>query len=275
VLVIVTNTSAMRAQNAMRVAQAGINKSMERISTGKRINSVADDPANYFIAARMASDIAGMQQAERNVADGISMAQTADGVLGDVTDMLQRIRELATQASSGTYSGDDRANMQTEVGQLTAQIKQALSSSKFNGISLFRSTGGAGSASVTIQSGANGNGTKSVGIEDYDQTALDELNVGSADKATATLSISDTLLKAVGTSRARIGATMNTFNSTTDNLENSIINETDAYNRIMAVDYGTETTALAKNQLVMDAATAMLAQANSMPKKLVQMLLNN
>jgi len=272
VFVIATNAAALRAQNAIRQAQAGVQKSMERISTGKRINSPADDPANYFIAARMAADIQGMQQASRNVQDGLSLAQTADAALGDVTNMIQRIHELATAAASGTYSDDDRANMQVEVGQLAGQIGQILSSTAFNGIGLFQPAPGGGG--VTIQAGANGGDTRSVGLESYDPTTLAALSVATMADASHTMTLSNDLLKATGTSRARLGASMSALTSSMNVLENSVINETDAYNRIMDVDYGAETMALAKNQLILNAATAMLAQANTMPRKFVAMLLD-
>lgn len=275
VLVIATNMSALRAQNAMRQAQAGVQRSMERLSTGKRINSPADDPANYAIATRMAADIQGMQQASRNAQDGLSLAQTADGALDGVTGMMQRIRELATQSASGTYSDGDRANMQIEVGQLASQIRQVLSSSAFNGIGLFRpATGAGGGSDVAIQTGANAGDTQSVGIETYDLDSLSKLSVATAGDASQTMTLSDGLLKAVGTSRARLGASMSALSSSVNLLQNSIINETDVYSRIMDVDYGAETMSLTKNQLLLSAATAMLAQANTMPRKLVAMLLD-
>ena len=270
--VIATNSAALRAQNAIRQAQAGVQKSMERISTGKRINSPADDPANYFIAARMAADIQGMNQASRNVQDGLSLAQTADAALDGVTAMIQRIHELATAAASGTYSDDDRANMQVEVGQLAAQIGQTLSSTAFNGISLFQPAPGGGT--VTIQAGADGGDTGQVGLETYDPATLSALSVATAADASRTMTLADDLLKATGTSRARLGASMSALSSSMNVLENSVINETDAYDRIMDVDYGAETMALARNQLILDAATAMLAQANTMPRKFVAMLLD-
>jgi flagellin len=273
VFVIATNAAALRAQNAIRQAQAGVQKSMERISTGKRINSPADDPANYFIAARMAADIQGMNQASRNVQDGLSLAQTADGALGDVTSMIQRIHELAIAAASGTYSDDDRANMQIEVGQLATQIGQVLSSTAFNGIALFQPAS-SGGGDVTIQAGANGGDTGKVGLETYDPATLSQLSVATAADASRTMTLAEGLLKATDTSRARLGASMSALSSSMNVLENSVINETDAYDRIMDVDYGAETMALARNQLILNAATAMLAQANTMPRKFVAMLLD-
>src|SRR5690606_16709870 len=137
--VINTNTSAMRAQNAGRVANQALQQAMERLSTGKRINSAKDDAAGLAIASSMTSDIRGMNQAIRNANDGISFAQTAEGALNEVTNMLQRIRELAVQSASGTYSDDDRANLQAEVEQLGAQIDDIVGNTKFNGVTVFGS----------------------------------------------------------------------------------------------------------------------------------------
>ncbi len=138
--VINTNTAALRAQNGSRVANQALQTAMERLSTGKRINSAKDDAAGLAIASSMTSQIRGMNQAIRNANDGISLAQTADGALNEVTNMLQRIRELAVQSASGTYSDDDRANLQAEVAELGAQIDDIVSNTKFNGVTVFGSS---------------------------------------------------------------------------------------------------------------------------------------
>jgi flagellin len=209
------------------------------------------------------------------VQDGLSLAQTADGALDSVTSMIQRIHELAVQSASGTYTDSDRANMQVEAGQLAAQIGQILSSTAFNGIGLFQAASGGGTGGgVAIQNGAAGGNSQSIGIETYDPASLAKLSVATAADASQTMTLSGDLLKAIGTSRARLGATMSALSSSANILENSIINETDAYDRIMDVDYGQETMNLTKNQLILNVATAMLAQANAMPRKLVSMLLD-
>lgn len=272
-LSIATNVSAMRAANAMRVAGAAVQRSMERISTGKRINSPADDPANFFIADRMASDIAGLQQSSRNVQDGISFAQTADGALSEATDMMQRIRELAVEAASGTYTDDDRANMQAEVTSLVAQIKAALTSSQFNGRDLFQPSGGADTG-VVVQSGSHAGDTRVIGVEEYDLGTLSQLSVATMSDASSSIGISDGVMKSINASRARLGATMNALSSASNNLDNQIMTESDAYHRLVDVDYGYEATQLAKNQLLMNAATAMLAQANQMPRAMIRVLLD-
>ena len=144
--VINTNSAALRAQNGSRLANKELQTAMERLSTGKRINSAKDDAAGLAIASSMTSQLKGMSQAIRNANDGISLAQTAEGALNEVTNMLQRIRELAVQSKSGTYSNDDRANMDIEVQQLKTQITDVLSNTTFNGVALF----GAGAADFVV-----------------------------------------------------------------------------------------------------------------------------
>ena len=151
--VINTNTAAMRALNGSRLAHAELRTATERLSTGKRINSAKGDAAGLAIASSMTSQIRGMSQGIRNANDGISMAQTAEGALNEVTNMLQRVRELAVQSASGTYQASDRTNLQAEVTQLKAQIDQVVANGEFNGVALF------GGATVTIQAGAESTDT--------------------------------------------------------------------------------------------------------------------
>src|SRR3569832_1148016 len=171
--VINTNTAALRAQNGARMADAALQTAMERLSSGKRINSAKDDAAGLAISSSMTSQIRGMTQAVRNANDGISMAQTADGALDEVTNMLQRIRELAVQSASGTYQASDRTNLQTEVTALQGQLTSVINNTKFNGVGLF--TGSAGSAgTMTIQTGTNSDDT-----DNMDFTALTLTGVSS------------------------------------------------------------------------------------------------
>ncbi|HWI86129.1 MAG TPA: flagellin FliC, partial [Sphingomonas sp.] len=168
--VINTNVSALRAQNGTRMADSQLQTAMERLSSGKRINSAKDDAAGLAIAASMTSQIRGMTQAVRNSNDGMSMAQTADGALDEVTNMLQRIRELAVQASSGTYSTSDRTNLQTEVTALSSQITSITANTKFNGVALFDGTAGSGGV-VTIQTGSTSSDTVAVNFSALDLSA--------------------------------------------------------------------------------------------------------
>jgi flagellin len=160
--VINTNIGALKAANASASADKALGTAMERLSTGRRINSAKDDAAGLAIATSMTSQIRGMNQGIRNANDGISMAQTAEGALNEVTNMLQRIRELGVQAASGTYQDSDRTNLQAEVDQLTAQIDQVITNSEFNGVVLFDGS----TATVTIQAGANASDTVDLTMAD-------------------------------------------------------------------------------------------------------------
>ncbi|WP_394652602.1 flagellin [uncultured Sphingomonas sp.] len=170
--VIGTNLASLRAASASTKANSALSTSMERLSTGKRINSAKDDAAGLAIASSMTSQIKGMSQAVRNANDGMSMAQTAEGALDEVGNMLQRIRELAVQSASGTYSTSDRANLQTEVGQLTTQIATVLNETKFNGVNLFTSTNGGVGTTTSIQVGANSTDKIDINIGNIDKTGL-------------------------------------------------------------------------------------------------------
>jgi flagellin len=259
--VINTNVSALRAQNGARMADAQLQTAMERLSSGKRINSAKDDAAGLAIAASMTSQIRGMTQAVRNANDGQSMAQTADGALDEVTNMLQRIRELATQAASGTYSSNDRTNLQTEVTALASQITQITSNTKFNGVALF--TGSAGSSgTVTIQTGSSAADTVTMDFSQLDLSAVSSISLTTASGATSALGSVDTLIQTVATKRANLGASESRLTSVVNNLQSNITNLTDARSRIEDADFGAETTNLAKAQILAQASTAMLAQAN-------------
>ncbi|MFN5781747.1 MAG: flagellin FliC, partial [Novosphingobium sp.] len=180
--VINTNIGAIKAANASNAANKSLGVAMERLSTGKRINSAKDDAAGLAIATSMTAQVRGMNQAIRNANDGIGLAQTAEGALGEVTNMLQRIRELAVQSASGTYQDStDRAYMQAEVDELTAQIDQVVTNTKFNGVTLFDGS----TASVTIQTGADGSDTVDLAMADLSSLAASGGAAGSYDVSTS------------------------------------------------------------------------------------------
>ena len=269
--VINTNVSALRAQNGSRVADANLQSAMQRLSSGKRINSAKDDAAGLAIASSMTSQIRGMSQAVRNSNDGMSMAQTADGALDEVSNMLQRIRELAVQASSGTYQDSDRDNLQTEVTALAAQITSVTANTKFNGVGLF--TGSAGSAGiVTIQTGSSSGDTVDVDFTQLDLSAVSSADLSTASGADAALASVDTMLGTVNTKRAGLGASQSRLQSVVNNLQSNITNLTDARSRIEDADFGMETTNLAKAQILSQASTAMLAQANQSAQNVMSLL---
>ncbi len=402
--VIGTNIGSLRASNASSAANMALQTSMERLSTGKRINSAKDDAAGLAIASSMTSQIRGMNQAIRNANDGISLAQTAEGSLSEVTNMLQRIRELAVQSASGTYSDADRVNLQAEVTQLSAQINDIVGKTTFNGNTLF-SVGDATAPGLTfsIQTGSDsgtkvdisiaalniasivgssdyapasndyaaassdyepasddyepasvdyapevaevvqsGDGVYTVGAGDdfvgqaYTATADDvtngamiggalavegtdytlaagdtiyvadgtttttaaaqvgtaavgtaqvgtaqvgtaavgtpSLSVSNATNAAAALSVLDTAIQEVNTNRASLGASQNRLESVVNNLTQNMTNLTDARSRIEDADFSAETTQLAKAQILSQASTAMLAQANQSQQSVLSLL---
>ena len=272
--VINTNISAIRASNASNSAGKMLSTAMERLSTGKRINSAKDDAAGMAIATSMTSSVRGMSQGIRNSNDGISLAQTAEGALGEVTNMLQRVRELSVQSSSGTYQdATDRVYMQAEVDQLTAQIDQVITNTKFNGVVLFD----ASTATVTVQTGANAADT--VDLTMANLTALTasggaagSYNVSTAATANALLATLDTELDSISSARATLGAGQNRLESVVNNLTSNVTNLSDARSRIEDADYSTETTAMAKAQILSQASTAMIAQANQSQQNVLSLL---
>ena len=274
-MIINTNTGALRAQNGSRLANQALETAMERLSSGKRINSSKDDAAGLAIASKMTSQIRGMNQAVRNANDGISYAQTAEGALGEVTNMLQRVRELAVQSASGTYSAADRTNLNAEVTELKAQITNVLATTDFNGTRIFNSGSGttytAAAGNIAIQVGSGS--TDSVSIQ---FNALNDLAAATAvdtvTNATAALTNVDTALEAVATTRAKFGASQSRFDSIVNTLTNNVTNLADARSRIEDADFSQETTNLAKAQILSQASQAMLAQANQSAQGVLSLL---
>jgi flagellin len=266
--VINTNTAALRAQNGSRMANEQLQTAMERLSTGKRINSAKDDAAGLAIASSMTSQITGMNQAIRNANDGISLAQTAEGSLGEVTNMLQRIRELAVQSASGTYSDADRTNLQAEVAQLGSQIDSVVSNTKFNGVAVF----GSSDVTINIQTGAGASDQTALTVTGFDVSSATASDVSTAGGATTALTDVDTALAAVATTRASLGAGQSRLDSIVNNLTSNVTNLSDARSRIEDADFSAETTNLAKAQILSQASTAMLAQANQSQQGVLKLL---
>jgi flagellin len=271
--VINTNVGAMKAANASSQATKMLGTAMERLSSGKRINSAKDDAAGLAIATTMTSQIRGMSQAIRNSNDGIALAQTADGALNEVTNMLQRVRELAVQSKSGTYQQTDRDNLQAEVTELTSQIDDILTNTKFNGVTLFSKTSGT-DVTVSIQAGTNSGDTIDLTVKGIDSALLDAsaLDVSSDTNAGTTIDNVDDALTAVNTIRATLGAGQSRLESAVNNLTNNVTNMSDARSRIEDADYSAETTNLAKAQILSQASTAMLSQANQSQQNVLSLL---
>lgn len=272
--VINTNIGAIRAANASNSASKMQGTAMERLSTGKRINSAKDDAAGLAIATSMTAQVRGMNQGIRNSNDGIALAQTAEGALNEVTNMLQRVRELAVQSASGTYQdATDRSYMQTEVDELTSQIDQVITNSKFNGVQLFDGT----TATVTIQTGADGGDTVDLAMADLTTLSASGGAAGSYDVSSATaanglLTTIDGELDDINAARAALGAGQNRLESVVNNLTSNATNLSDARSRIEDADYSAETTALAKSQILSQASTAMLSQANQSQQNVLSLL---
>ncbi len=272
--VIGTNTAAMRSANASSSASKMLSTAMERLSTGKRINSAKDDAAGLAIASSMTAQVRGMTQGVRNANDGISMAQTAEGALGEVSNMVQRMRELTVQALNGTNDTDAKTNIKSEMDQLSTQITDTLANTKFNGQALF-----VGTTNTKIQAGANAGDSVTIKASNLsasaDITAVAGATAAAIDVTTATdadLTKFDTALKTIATTRADLGAVQNRLESTVNNLTTNITSLTDARSRIEDADFSAETTALAKQQILSQASTAMLAQANQSQQGVLKLI---
>ncbi len=293
--VIGTNISALRATNASTKASGLLATSMERLSTGKRINSAKDDAAGLAISSSMTSQIKGMNQGIRNANDGISMAQTAEGALDEVTNNLQRMRELEVQKTNGTYSASDISNIKLEQDALAKQITNVLGNTTFNGVKLFDGSAGSkpavigtgtqanpqtpavtGTGKVSIQAGANATDsiTLDLGSDLTGSTGVGGVVTGSTAAASSSTSLADydTAIANVSNRRASLGASQNQLQSAVNNLTSNATNLSDAKSRIEDTDFSAETTALAKAQILSQASTAMLSQANQSQQSVLKLL---
>jgi len=269
--VINTNVKSLVAQNALTVNSRALSKTMEQLSTGKRINSAADDAAGLGISNKMTAQIRGLNQAVRNANDGISMLQTAEGATNEITNMLQRMRELAVQAANDTYSADDRTALGKEVTQLETEITRIASNTKWNGMSVLNSD-----QDKTLQVGI-ANSTDSdvtISLKDMSSSGLDVagLDLSSHTAAQGALDKLDTAITKVDSFRADLGAKVNRLNYAADNLSNVSQNTAASRSRIADTDYAQATTVLARTQIIQQAATAMLAQANQAPSSVLSLL---
>jgi flagellin len=278
--VINTNVKSLVAQNAMSVNNRSLDKAMQQLSTGKRINTAADDAAGLAIGNKMTAQIRGLNQAVRNANDGISMLQTAEGATQEITNMLQRMRELAVQAANDTYTASDRSSLNAEVESLSAEITRIADNTEWNGMKLFSglgaSSGGIGSAgTVTLQVGIGGSAGNQFSVElgDIDSgLGVSGISLSTRSGATSALSTLDDAIASIDSSRSTFGATMNRLTYAIDNLTNISQNAQASRSRIMDTDYAQATTELARSQIIQQAATAMLAQANQAPQAVLSLL---
>ena len=260
-----TNVSSLNAQRNLNTSQSSLATSMQRLSSGLRINSAKDDAAGLAIADRMNTQIRGISVAIRNANDGISLAQTAEGALATVTDVLQRMRELAIQAQNGSNGTGDRANLDTEFQQLRAEIDRIATQTKFNGTAIV----GAGAATQTFQVGANNGDTMTITTSAVTAPTGD---VTTQTNASAAVTAIDTALDTITTSRATYGAAMSRFEFAISNLQITGENQSAARGRIMDADFAAETANLSRAQILQQAGTAMVAQANQLPQNVLALL---
>lgn len=300
--VINTNLASLNAQRNLMTSESSLHTSIQRLSSGLRVNSAKDDAAGLSIATKMDSQIRGMSQAARNANDGISMAQTADGGLATAVDALQRMRELAVQGMNGTVGTEDAANLDKEYQQLAKEVNRIATDTKFNGKSILDKTVAAvpagtgasptpavpasGAADTDIQIGADVGQVITIKATDLKTIAETVGNTAptattpstTADgvltvaNATAQLTKIDAALASINTKRADLGASQNRLGFAVSNLQSSIENQSAAKSRIMDTDFAAETAKLTRGQILQQAGTAMLAQANSAPNGVMALL---
>jgi flagellin len=279
-----TNLVSLNAQRNLNTSQSSLSVAMQRLSSGLRVNSAKDDAAGLAIAERMNTQIRGMNVAVRNANDGISMAQVAEGALGKVSDMLQRMRELAVQAANGTNTQADRTSLNDEYMQLARESARTLSGTLFNGQAILATTN-----TSTFQIGANTSANiDNITVAAFDWTSVANITtaIGAAvgtDPTTAVagtdgsfalsaITAIDSALTAINSQRATFGAVQNRFESVVSNLMVASENQAAARSRIMDADYAAETAAMSRAQILQQAGNAMVAQANQLPQQVLSLL---
>jgi flagellin len=271
--VINTNLASLNAQRNLSTSQSALNLSIQRLSSGLRVNSAKDDAAGLAIAERMNAQIKGMNVAIRNAADAISLSQTAEGALGKVGDALQRMRELAVQAANASNGTGDLTNLDAEYQQLALEVTRVLDGTTFNGTSLLNS-----SATLTFQVGANNVGTDQIDVDTTDLTggagitAVVGGDLTSSANAQTAMDNLDDAIDEITSARATFGAVQNRFESVISNLQVASENQSASRGRIMDADFAAETAALTRGQILQQAGTAMLAQANALPNTVLTLL---
>ena len=280
-----TNLNSLNAQRNLSTSQSSLAMSMQRLSSGLRVNSAKDDAAGLAIAERMTSQVRGMNVSIRNANDGISMSQTAEGALGKVADSLQRMRELSVQAANATNSSSDKDSLDKEFGELSKEIQRVLGGTSFNGQHML----GTDAKAFTFQVGANTTSNDTIDITTTDLTADATItavagtdNTGAAraliDSTASASTIQgvinsiDTAISTVNDKRAMMGASQSRFDSVITNLQSSVENQTAARSRIMDTDFAAETANLSRSQILQQAGNAMVAQANQLPNQVMTLL---
>jgi flagellin len=277
-MVVNTNLPSLNAQRNLQGSSQQLSLSLQRLSSGLRVNSAKDDAAGLAVSEGLSSLVRGNTVAVRNANDGISVGQTAEGALGQISNNLQRIREIAVQAANGSISDTQRGNLQKEVDQLTQEISRITQTTNFNGQVLLSAA-----QTLTFQIGASGTVDNQVTISTADLTTLSAgynadltatgtIDVTNSGTASAWLSAIDEAMSTITTQRATFGGVQNRFEAVIANLSNYNENLTAARSRIMDTDYAAETANLTRNQILQQAGTAILAQANQLPQSALQLL---
>ena len=281
-----TNISATIAQNALTKNERSMNTAMERLATGKRINGAKDDAAGLAISSRMTSQIRGLEVGVRNAGDAISMISVADGAMVEVGNMLQRMRELALQASNGTTTSADRDYLNTEYQKLITEIERIADNTQWNGNAIMNLA--SASDTFSYQVGANGGQTIDVDFVAIDQTSGSAFRVFATGASAASIAAANTsaalvagteaitkidlAITELNSNRANFGAAINRLTYAIDNLASVKVNSEAARSRIEDTDYAKETSELARTQIIQQAGTAMLAQANQLPQTVLSLL---
>ena len=279
-LSILTNTTAMQTQIGLNKSSNAVSQAMQRLSSGLRINSAADDAAGYAIAQGLTAQVNGLQQASQNVSDATSMVQTADAALNNVQGMLQRISELAVQYKNGDLSASDKSDIQSEVDQLTSEINRQQNTSQFNGISLLDGTANS-SANVVFQVGSGASDTLSVSFASVEGNLTAGFcwsNVSNAAShvfdlsSTTALTDVNTAINNISSMAANLGAVQNRLQYTSNAISVTQENMSSSLSNIQDVNMATEMTTMTQQQVLQQAGTAMLAQANSQPQLVLKLI---
>ncbi|MFY7866153.1 flagellin [Roseateles sp.] len=275
--IINSNIASLNAQRNVATSQGSLAISMQRLSSGMRVNSAKDDAAGLAIAERMSAQVRGMNVAVRNANDGISLAQTAEGALGKVADSLQRMRELGVQARNATNTTQDLDSIGKEFAELGKEIQRVLGGTTFNGTAIL----GGGAGAKVFQVGANTTANDVVTVTTTDLTGNADITAVTNDaidntKTSADLKTTidqiDTAINTISSERATLGAAQNRFEAVISNLMVSVENQSASRSRILDADYATETANLSRSQILQQAGTAMIAQANQMPQQVLSLL---
>ena len=276
--VVNTNINSIVAQNATNKSDRAMTKNMEKLSTGFRINKSGDDAAGLAVSTKMTAQIRGTNQAARNISDAIALVQTADGAAKEISSIMQRMRELAVQGATETYSTADLALMDTEYQQLESEITRIVTQTKWNKMELLDGSGGSGGAGAfIIQVGSDNAQSMTVSIGNLDVAAgslgcLSGLDVSTQSNASAAITNIDGAFQNLATIRADYGSYMNRLSHSLNNAEVFSANMADSNSRLMDTDYAKEMTEFAKSQIVRQAGMAMLTQANAIPNQVLQLL---